>query len=918
MPSAEKKKVVVSQRLSKFIGAKAPRDKKLQAASMQAEFTLYDTLVMLCYLARDQDHEIASQARKNLIPAARNWYTRADRPELPEPVHEIIMKVLDKVGLGEKGESGQSAEDTVQGNIGLLGLAEIVQAVDHNTRTATILLRKESEITSVFTENGKVIGAVCGNDDGMDVLLRAFSWVDADFTYVHQPPGDFKERIRVNTTKLVMDAFDYAPDDDPFDREASRSWKVEGLLRVMNVFEIAEIFEMNSKQCECRLIREGEGEGVLFFNNGRIVNAALGTLSGMEAACHLLAWPNANFVISRGGDDTEEVIHIGMQNLIIEAMRLVDEGVTVSDRIATELAAIDELFEGKDVVTLPVLDKVRLVFGENEHAREALEADAHPVVRKALKVKISKTVHKYLQVTTDHQKRLDAAQGRAPLCTSEKLVLLSYLSHDEHPEIRETAKKTLESLDSPTFRKGLGTDLHPSVLDFLIREAIRDETLIRIACGIPNLIEETALYILDNWKGPEILTALADNTKFIERSPAASSKLAELAKDYPEIKAKIEILEEKLLGGAGELRIEGHLAFFGLAGLMRAARDGLRSGTVVVEGLRREGRVFFTKGKVVGAVSGASEGIDALRKILAIEAPKFRYLLRTYLTVENLDPAEAEDLLNAPAAHPSLDPATHTGLALVTGSPEVMDLYEILSALEGTPVPIRVTVTCEEGGGEIIRDRSRVLHAHVQGKEGPIKAMAALLSWAGKAYIIRPATGDIPHTIDKNLNDFFSEAMKEIPDELRQMTNPGELPEWELSEEEFENLYHRILNMGVGEKIKTAYTGNKEARSILIRDSNKMVAVAVVKSPKIQETEIEAIAKSRSVCDEVLRTISQTKEWMQSYAVKVNLVNNSKTPLPIAMKLIPHLLEPDLRRLAKSKNVASAVSTQARRFVESR
>ena len=532
-------------------------------------------------------------------------------------------------------------------------------------------------------------------------------------------------------------------------------------------------------------------------------------------------------------------------------------------------------------------------------------------------MKISKTVHKYLQVTTDHQRRLDAAQGRAPLSTSEKLVLLSYLSHDESQEIKEAAKKTLESLDSPTFRKGMGVDLHPSVLDFLIREAMRDETLIRVACGIPNLLEETALFILDNWKGPDILNALADNAKFIERSPTASMKLGQVAAEYPAIRQKIEMLEERLIEGSGELKVEGHLSFFGLSGLMRAARDGSRSGTVVIEGLRDRGRAFFRKGKLIGATWGTSTGIAALKSMLAEENPKFRYMLRAYFATENLDNNEAEALLNTPAAHPSLDPS-RPGLALVTGSPEVMDIYEVLSALEGTPVPIRLTVNCEEGSGEIIRDRSRIVHAGVQGKEGPIKAMAALLSWNCKNYIVRPALGEVPNTLDKSLIDFFSESIKEIPEELRQLTKPGELPEWELTEQEFENLYNQILNMGVAEKIKMAYTGNKEARGILIRDSNKMVAVSVVKPPKIQEQEIEAIAKSRGVCDEVLRTISQSKEWMQSYTVKVNLVNNSKTPLPIAMKFIPHLLEADLRKLAKSKNVASAVATQARRLVETR
>ncbi len=94
---------------------------------------------------------------------------------------------------------------------------------------------------------------------------------------------------------------------------------------------------MNAKQAVCHLKRNGD-EGYLYFGNGRIINARLSDMTGMDAACHLLAWPNASFVIQRGGEGIEEVIHVGMQNLIIEAMRLLDEGVTASDRISSELA----------------------------------------------------------------------------------------------------------------------------------------------------------------------------------------------------------------------------------------------------------------------------------------------------------------------------------------------------------------------------------------------------------------------------------------------------------------------------------------------------------------------------------------------------------------------------------------------------
>jgi hypothetical protein len=229
-----------------------------------------------------------------------------------------------------------------------------------------------------------------------------------------------------------------------------------------------------------------------------------------------------------------------------------------------------------------------------------------------------------------------------------------------------------------------------------------------------------------------------------------------------------------------------------------------------------------------------------------------------------------------------------------------------------------MTVVSEEGSGEVIRDRSRILHVQVAGKDGPYEAMAAMVAWKGIRFLVRPLIGEFPVTVDKSLNDFFTESMKLIPDELFGVPRPGELPEWELSEEESESLYHRISRMGVAEKVKLAMLGNKEARNILVRDPIKMVALAAVKSPKVREDEIEAISKSRHVCDDVLRQIASTKEWMKSYSIKCNLANNSKTPIPISMKLLPHLREQDLWKLAKNKNIPAALATQARRLAEAK
>ncbi len=918
MAAVEKKVVKVGARLSKFIGSKATREKKMQAAAMQAEFTLHDTLIILCYLGKDPDPEIASQARKNLIPAARNWYNRPDRPELPEPIHEIVMKVIDRVGLGEREEEISPEDEIVRGNIGLLGLGEIIQAIDHNNRSVRIVLKHQGQKADVYTEQGKVVGALCDGQDGLDALYRAFGWIDASFTYTHGDPGPYENRINVNTFALVMDALEHAPDNDPFDSEVSRTWKIEGHLKIMNIFEIAEIFEMNSKPAVCRLVRE-DSKGELYFRNGRICNASLGDMDGMDAACHLLAWPNANFIIARGGEDVDEVIHVGMQNLIIEAMRLLDEGVTVTDKIANELRLIDELFEGQDLVTLPVLDKVRIVFGENEAARETLESDGNPLVRKAIKVKISKTVHKYLSPVTEHEMRMQAARGKAPLSTTEKLVLLSYLSHDENPEIKEQAKQTLEALDIPTYRKGFGADLHPSVMDFLVRETIRESSLIKVAAGCETILEETALHILDNWSDEDILTAIVENRKLLERSPAVVAKLVEVAGDRETFRQRIDVFEEAFLQGQTDMKVEGALDLCGVAGLMTAARQGARSGTIAIDGTDKSGRVFFSRGKVIGVVAGELEGLAALKEMITWRNARFRYTLRTHFHVNNIDPQQAQQLLESQSGGASEGEQQDKGaLRLISGSLRVMDAYEALISVEKSPTSIMTTLICEEGSGEVCQNRGRVIHAHVNGKDDPLQAMAAVLAWNGARFITRPALGDHPVTMDKTLNDFFTESMRLIPDEIMRAPRPGELPEWELSEEESESLYHRIMNMGVAEKIKLAFLGNKEARSILVRDPIKMVAVAVVKSPKIREDEIEAISKSRQVCEDVLRQIAATKEWVKSYTIKLNLANNSKTPVPIAMKFLPHFREPDLRKLAKNKNIPAALATQARRLADAK
>jgi hypothetical protein len=129
------------------------------------------------------------------------------------------------------------------------------------------------------------------------------------------------------------------------------------------------------------------------------------------------------------------------------------------------------------------------------------------------------------------------------------------------------------------------------------------------------------------------------------------------------------------------------------------------------------------------------------------------------------------------------------------------------------------------------------------------------------------------------------------------------------------SLYNQILHMTVGERLKLALKGNRDARMILIRDPNRLIQRFVLQNPRITDDEIVMLARNRNVDMELLRTIGDHKYWPRNYQVKLALVTNPKTPLATALHFVNTLQERDIRFLAKSKNVSATVTAQARRWL---
>ncbi len=132
------------------------------------------------------------------------------------------------------------------------------------------------------------------------------------------------------------------------------------------------------------------------------------------------------------------------------------------------------------------------------------------------------------------------------------------------------------------------------------------------------------------------------------------------------------------------------------------------------------------------------------------------------------------------------------------------------------------------------------------------------------------------------------------------------------------SLIRRIMLMSVKDRVKLAMKGDREARGILIRDSNKIVATGVINNPRITDQEVENIAAMRTVSDEVLRLIAHNRAWARSYPIIHNLARNPRTPIATAISIMPRIQTRDLQNISQNRNVSEAVRRQAQRLIATR
>ncbi|MBN2716011.1 MAG: hypothetical protein JXX14_09150 [Deltaproteobacteria bacterium] len=120
-----------------------------------------------------------------------------------------------------------------------------------------------------------------------------------------------------------------------------------------------------------------------------------------------------------------------------------------------------------------------------------------------------------------------------------------------------------------------------------------------------------------------------------------------------------------------------------------------------------------------------------------------------------------------------------------------------------------------------------------------------------------------------------------------------------------------LSEMTISQKIRAATLGNASQRSVLIRDANKLVIMAVLKSPGVNDSEVRRYSMLKSLPEEAVRFIANKREWTKQYSVKLNLVSNPRTPVEYALRFMTHLRANDLRSIERSKDVPGVVRNAA-------
>lgn len=115
-------------------------------------------------------------------------------------------------------------------------------------------------------------------------------------------------------------------------------------------------------------------------------------------------------------------------------------------------------------------------------------------------------------------------------------------------------------------------------------------------------------------------------------------------------------------------------------------------------------------------------------------------------------------------------------------------------------------------------------------------------------------------------------------------------------------------------RLRLARGASRVLRGIMLRDPNPNVALHVLRTSALSDSEVEQIAHSRSVVEDVLEYIVNDRGWIRKYPILRAVVANPRTPVGAAVRLLSRLAVRDLKALSRDRNASQAVRDTAARL----
>jgi hypothetical protein len=483
------------------------------------------------------------------------------------------------------------------------------------------------------------------------------------------------------------------------------------------------------------------------------------------------------------------------------------------------------------------------------------------------RLEIPPAFRKHIAPSAAPRGRMAAARGILPAPPKVLLAMQYVLVGDGDPNVAAAAEKSLVSMPANIVEGLLNLKTHAKLLEFFAYKRTDDEALMERIVLLRQVNDKTVFYLAEN----------------------GSERIAEM----------ISQNQERLIITPQILRF-----------------------------LRRNPRsLASTLERVVSFLRLHGIDVDTPTPEELAESEAARKALRAAELAETAPVSEAPPVSESPAPPPSTPPAARGGPSALPAdhvpgelyTPPVPDTYEVPPGLENP-----LAALLRDWG--IALEPSFVAPPDQSDTAGPPILTAVAAGAVAPAVSAPPAAapGRRLTTLTADLTGLtsiadseFAFGFEEDDDEFDPyLTRDDESAH--TSDEMRGDIAKIISAMKMGEKIKLAYKGNKAVREILIRDTNKVVACAVVKSGRLTDNEVVSIAGNRAVAEDVIRELARVKENLRMYPVKVALCTNPKTPVPVAMKLISSLHVADLKKLARNRNVSSAVFTAATKLSRQR